>query len=205
MKTPDHSEVNQVFKNSHHQPLLHLARETMTPILIVEGLSNSILFVLYRIIYRNHHFWRFENFPTLWYEVLHWDWQRNAPFLIVWFIKVWLILCLWLELSCINLILKSKVKFWYEQTLNMAFEQSPVRREEEAESGTLKAVTGRRTLTISRRSHGLSISSRQRRWKVQCWMWSSWTLQEPALNTTLAWCYRTSLTEQNNKTLFLVA
>ena len=51
MKIPDHPEVSQVFRNSHHQPLLHLARETLTPILIVEGLSNSILFVLYSIIF----------------------------------------------------------------------------------------------------------------------------------------------------------
>jgi len=38
-KTSDlQTEVDQVFRNSHHQPLLHLARESLTPILIVEGI-----------------------------------------------------------------------------------------------------------------------------------------------------------------------
>ena len=42
------SEVEQLLRNSHHQPLLHLARETLTPILIVEGLPRiiSLQFVL---------------------------------------------------------------------------------------------------------------------------------------------------------------
>ena len=39
-KTPfPQSEMDQLLGSSHHQPLLHLARETLTPILIVEGLS----------------------------------------------------------------------------------------------------------------------------------------------------------------------